>query len=217
MLLTVTDTIEELEQTRRSFAPYYYFTYCALKEDMLSQALKYEPTTVLLRVKSITKELRSDIEKLYEFFPSIQLIIVSNDTSHEIPCAIQVKASTKFFHILYHVLYYTPAVPASIFLKCNLRVCGLFFNTYYKQIRLFGFTCNTLSQTDGTLLRFLAEHHPSPVKAEKIAECFFGYGKTVSLNTVSAAVSRINKHCLCWYNTHDVVKYIPEKGYKIDF
>ncbi len=217
MLLTVADTPEEVEKTRKSFVKFYYFTYCAVKEDMLSQAIKYEPTTVLLRIKAFTEPLKADLKKLYEIFPKIQLVIVSDDCEHGIPCAIQVKASTRFFHILFHVLYYTPPLPASIKLKENLCVCGFFFNTYFVQIRLFGFACPKLTLNDGTLLRFLAEHHPNPVSAEKIAECCFGYGKTVTLNAVSARISRLNKHCIQWCNYHNVVKFFPGKGYKIDF
>ncbi len=218
MLLTVADTPQEVEKTRKAFTNYYYFTYCATKEDMLSTAMKYSPSTVLLRIKAFTEPLKNDLKKLYENFPDIQLVIVCDDTDHGISCAKQVPYRTKFFHILYHVLYYSPRIPASIKkLKENLIVCGFFFNTYFSQIRLYGFSCPALTKNDGTLLRFLAEHHPHPVSAEKIAECFFGYGKRVTLNAVSARISRLNKHCIQWCNTHDVVKHIRGQGYKIDF
>ncbi len=217
MLLSVADTPEAIERTRKMFMRYYCFTYCAVKEDMLAAAEKYKPSAVLLRVEKMTEELVRDAKRLYEILPDVKFVIVSDDKSHDLPCAIQVKARTCALHIVFHTRYYMPRTAASGIMKENHMISGLYFNTYFSQIRLFGYINYDYTLNDGFLLRFLAEQYPRRVSAEEIAECCFGYGKKPKLSAVTKRISRINQRSMHWYNSHDVIKYFEGEGYQIDF
>ena len=217
MLLSVADTPELIEKMRKMFQHFRIFTYCAIKEDMVTRAQKYRPGVIMLRVEKITEALKRDAMYLYEVLPSIKFVIVSDDKEHDLPCAIQVRASTKPFELLFHAMYYMPGYPASAMTKDTLIVHGMYFNTYRNQIRIFGRTVKDFTPSDGVLLRFLAERYPDRVSTEEIAECCFGYNEVATPNAVAARISRINKHGLQWFNHHKVIKYRPGEGYQIDF
>jgi DNA-binding response OmpR family regulator len=218
MLLSVADTPELIEKTRIMFRRYRFFTYCAVKEEMVSQVEKYRPTVIMLRVERITDSLKADVMLLYERYPDIKFVIVSDDRDHGLHCEIQVKASTKPFELLFHALYYMPACPASSAIsKENLIVHGLYFNTYHNQIRIFGRIVKDFTPSDGVLLRFLAERYPDHVTAEEIAECCFGYKEVATVGAVAARISRINKRGIQWFNTLKIIKYRHGLGYQIDF
>ena len=217
MLLSVADTPEDLEHIRKMFTHHLCFTYLALKENMLALARKYEPKVILLRVKEMTETLVRDAKRLYEEYPDLKFVIASDDTSHTLPCAIQVKYHTCALHLVFHTCYYKPPSAASGKMKENHRIDGLYFNTYFSEIRIFGFASHRLTDNDGTLLRFLAEHYPAHVSAEKIAECCFGYGKTVTIDAVKKRIRRINQHAKAWFNDHDIIKHFDGESFQIDF
>ena len=217
MLLCVADTPDQVEETRRMFESAFLFTYCAVKENMLSLAEKYKPAIVLLRVKEFTDGLKADVLRLCEILPSVRLITVTDDETHGLPIRFHMPANASDSFIFFEAVHYMPRLPASAIADYDLLVDGMYFGTYSQTILIFGVTAHDITSKDAFVLRLLAFRYPEYTTAEEIAACCFGYGKVASANAVRARIARINRHAMSVYNKHKVIKYAPGRGYHICF
>ena len=220
MLLTVSDTPNEVEKMRKMFAHLRYFTYCALTEDMLASVSRYPLHAICLKTECITEKLRSDVKEIRHRYPDITILLVSDTQDHALPVDMHLNADTPPYHIFFHVLYYLPPSRNSASnMKENLVVKGLLFNSYRNHVRLYGWVASFTGE-EVFLLRYLAEIYPRRASVEELASLCFGFGKTAKVSSVFSRISRINKVARMTVKSlsRPIVTYQASLGgYQIDF
>ncbi|MBO5755620.1 MAG: hypothetical protein J6R89_06140 [Clostridia bacterium] len=216
MLLTVTDTAEELEKLRLMFSKSHYFTYCATKDKLYSAAKRYKPNVILLETDVVDDTLLSDMERVREILPDVFLLTVSNvDTEALVPVFAYPKgvySST----VLRQVVICEPLHRCSSLPRESMILHGLHMDLNAGEEFLYGLPLG-LTHNEAFLLRYLFEIYPRRATAAELGRLCFGVGVKAGRSTVASRISRINAKAMALPLHIPIISSRTNEGYQIEF
>ncbi len=220
MLLTVSDTVENVEFLRYKFSCLHFFTYCTLAQDMLDAARLHLPDTIFIKMNVLTDKVKEDLLEIRKIIPKLTVILLyDGELSPDWPVDLHLEESTPIFHIVFHTIYYAPVSPnGTEMLEANLLVHGMLFNVFYQRIYIYGDNVR-FSTAEAFLLRYLAEIFPRRADVRELAAYCFPFGTRVSNENVYTLISRINARVARAHPEmgRPVITHKHDEGYQIDF
>lgn len=216
MLLTVTDTAEELEKLRLMFSKSHYFTYCATKDKILPAAKRYKPDVILLETEEIDDALVHEMEKVREILPNTYLLTVSSKDTEALMPLFSYPKGVYSSTVLQQIVICEPRHRCSSEPRENMILHGLHMDLHTGGEYLYGRHLG-LTHNEAFLLRYLFEIYPRHATAAELGRLCFGVGVRACRSTVASRISRINAKAASLPPHRPIITCVTDKGYQIKF